>query len=115
VAAHGVEAAKSKSFFHARTGIARAGAFEHYVADAELAAAQCEQIDARHQEVPAQQDRGDRVVAAKGCNDREVFPLQQGHLALAAAPAGAVVTDESMSCERFRLWHGDHWTVPTQT
>jgi hypothetical protein len=51
MATHGVVAARSKHFFHARAGLAKAGAFQQHGADTEAPILERQQIDARDDEI----------------------------------------------------------------
>lgn len=53
VSAHGIVATRAKVGFHARAGLAVAGAFQQCRTDAETAVVQGEQVDATDYDVPA--------------------------------------------------------------
>jgi hypothetical protein len=85
--AHGVVTASAQRVLHARTRIAGAGPFKQYFADAETAVLERHQRNPRDQQIAPQDRRQDCRTTRQRRDRRQMFGLQQGDAALAAAAA----------------------------
>ena len=89
--AHGVVAARPQVFLHARTGLADPRAFEHDLADSKTAVLERRETDAGDDQVAAQQRGIDGVEPRQRGDGVEMFLLDEGNLALAAAVCCTVI------------------------
>ena len=87
--AHRVVAARPQVFLHARAGLAVARAFEHGLADTKTAVLERRETDAGDDQVAAQQRGIDGVEPRQRGDGAEMFLLNEGDLALAAAACRA--------------------------
>jgi hypothetical protein len=104
VTAHRVVAAWPEVILHARAGLALPRAFEHSLADAKTAVLERREADAGDDQVTAQQRGIDGVESRQRGDGAEMFLLNEGDLALAAAACGAVIPcDAGVGDQLYRI------------
>lgn len=111
VTAHRVVATLTQGFFHPRTGVTSAGAFEERATDAEASAVERKQINPPDDNIAAKEGWVDRLTSQKLSEPFEVLGLNESHLPLAFRRPGKVITRQTCAATRFYLVDTDQWNT----